>query len=99
MITIEGVLFIHLTLIQEFGGTPGIRSRDLLESAIKRPFQTFDGDDLYPTPKDKAAAIIESIIRNHPFLDGNKRTGYVLMRMILRQHQLDLNVGENEKLD
>ena len=97
MIDLEDVLFIHSILIQEFGGTPGIRSNGLLESAIKRPFQTFDGNELYPTALDKAAAIIESIVKNHPFVDGNKRTGYVLMRLFLRNNQLDINVEEEEK--
>ena len=97
MIDLEDVLFIHSILIQEFGGTPGIRSNGLLESAIKRPFQTFDGNELYPTALDKAAAIIESIVKNHPFVDGNKRTGYVLMRLFLRNNQLDINIDEEEK--
>ncbi len=80
MIEIEDV---HSMLIQEFGGTPGIRSHDLLEYAITRPFQTFDGNELYPTAQDKAKAITESIVKNHPLVDGIKRTGYVLMRLIL----------------
>ncbi len=99
MIDIEDVYFIHSMLIQEFGGNPGIRSHDLLESAITRPFQTFDGNKLYPTAQGKAAAIIESIVKNHPFVDGNKRTGYVLMRLILRHNQLDLNVDGKYKFD
>lgn len=70
-----------------------------MESAIGLPFQTFDGKDLYPYPVDKAAAIFESIISNHPFVDGNKRTAYVLMRLILKENKLDINVGQNEKYE
>ncbi|MFM8741216.1 MAG: type II toxin-antitoxin system death-on-curing family toxin, partial [Cytophagales bacterium] len=76
-----------------------IRDRGALESAISRPFHTFDGKDLYPNPVDKAAAIFESIISNHPFVDGNKRTAYVLMRLILKENHLDINVGQNEKFE
>jgi death-on-curing protein len=62
----------------------GVRDLKGLESALARPFQTFGGEDLYPDFFAKAAAIAESIIINHPFIDGNKRTGYVLMESILR---------------
>lgn len=55
------------------GGSAGIRDIRSLLSALNRPFQTFDGKDLYPTAIEKSAAIIESIIINHPFIDGNKK--------------------------
>jgi death-on-curing protein len=80
MITVEVVLGIHRVLIKKYGGHPGVRDQTLLKSAIARPYHTFDGKDLYHTSLEKAAAIIESILINHPFMDGNKRTGYVLMR-------------------
>lgn len=62
MIQIEEVVRVHDILVEKFGGTKGIRDRGILESAIGRPFQTFDGKELYPNPIDKAAAIFESII-------------------------------------
>ena len=99
MIQIEEVEKIHDILIEKFGGAKGIRDRAILESAIGRPFQTFDGIDLYPNPVDKAAAIFESVVSNHPFVDGNKRTAYVLMRLILKEHNFDINVDQNEKYD
>lgn len=99
MIQIEEVEKIHDILIEKFGGAKGIRDRGTLESAIGRPFQTFDGKDLYPNPVDKAAAIFESIISNHPFVDGNKRTAYVLMRLILKENKLDIQAGQNEKYE
>ena len=83
MIDIHDVELIHQILIEKFGGGKGIRDRKLLESALARPFQTFDKKDLYVTPIEKAAALLESILINHPFIDGNKRTGYVLMRLLL----------------
>lgn len=88
---------MHAILIMNFGGTTGLRNRELLESALARPLQTFDGKELYPNPEDKAAALAESIIINHPFLDGNKRVGYVLLRITLREFNLDIDASENEK--
>ena len=99
MIEISEVEKIHDILIERFGGAKGIRHKGTLESAIGRPFQTFDGKDLYPDPVDKAAAIFESIVSNHPFVDGNKRTAYVLMRLILKRNQLDIEVDQDVKYD
>jgi death-on-curing protein len=99
MIGINEVERIHDILIERFGGAKGIRDRGILESAIGRPFQTFDGKELYPGPVDKAAAIFESIVSNHPFVDGNKRTAYVLMRLILKANQLDIEVEQDAKYD
>ena len=75
MITIKEVLIIHQLAITQFGGSEGVRDFGLLESAIQRPFVTFGNEELYPTATDKAAAIVESIVKNHPFVDGNKRSG------------------------
>lgn len=97
MIDINEVEKIHDILIDKFGGAKGIRDKGLLESSINRPYQTFDGQELYPNPIDKAAAIFESIIINHPFVDGNKRTAYVLMRLMLKSNNLDIQLGQDEK--
>jgi death on curing protein len=97
MIELRDVLNIHNILIDKFGGSKGIRDKGSLESAINRPFATFDNEDLYPTPSDKAAAILESILINHPFVDGNKRTAYVLMRLILLDHGLDIVADQEDK--
>lgn len=75
MISVEEVESIHALLIHKFGGSSGIRDMRQLESALARPYQTFDGPELYPDAESKAAAIVESILINHPFIDGNKRTG------------------------
>jgi death-on-curing protein len=97
MITSEFVLKIHTALIDQFRGTKGTRDEDGFYSALNRPFATFGEIDLYPLPEDKAAAIAQSIITNHPFVDGNKRTGYVLMRLILNQSGIQITATENEK--
>lgn len=97
MIDLQEVLEIHQVLIQEFGGSQGVRDEGLLKSAIERPFSGFGETAFYPTPEEKASAILESIIKNHPFIDGNKRTGYVLMRLILMQFGKDIIATQDEK--
>jgi len=99
VIPIKEVEQIHELLIDTFGGSNGIRDLPALESALARPFQTFDNKELYLTPVDKAASLIESILKNHPFIDGNKRTGYVLARLLLLQNGQDINASEQEKYD
>jgi death-on-curing protein len=99
MIDITEVEKIHDILIENFGGAKGIRDRGVLESAINRPYQTFDGQELYPSPIDKAAAIFESLISNHPFIDGNKRTAYVIMRLVLKESKMDIDLTQDQKFD
>ena len=99
MISRDEVLAIHDILLSRFGGRQGVRDEGLLDSAINRPFQTFDGKELYPSAIDKAAAVFESIVTNHPFIDGNKRTAYVLMRLVLRESNLSLVSDEDDKYD
>lgn len=99
MISIKEAEFIHAVLIQNFGGSSGIRDQALLSSALSRPFQTFDGKDLYATELDKAAALLESILINHPFVDGNKRTGYTLMCVYLLRSGIDLTAAEEVKYE
>ncbi len=97
MIQLEDVLNIHEFLINKFGGSHGIRDINLLKSAISRPFQTFDQEDLYKSHFEKASALIESIVANHPFIDGNKRTGYVLMRLYLMENRIDITASQEAK--
>ncbi len=99
MISLKDVLYIHKQAISKFGGTVGVRNYDLLESAIKRPYMTFDKMELYPNIEDKASAILESIVKNHPFIDGNKRTGYILMRYLLLESGRDIQASKNEKYE
>jgi death on curing protein len=99
MIQLSHVLTIHDILIERFGGSKGVRDTGILESAINRPFHTFDGIDLYKTSVEKAAAIFESIISNHPFIDGNKRTAYVLMRIMLLEGGNDISASEDDKYE
>lgn len=99
MIYINEALLIHDKLIERFGGSNGVREMDLLDAAINRPFATFGGQDLYVDEVEKTAAIIESIVKNHPFIDGNKRSGYVLMRLLLLESNFDIEATREEKYD
>lgn len=79
----EQVLFLHARLIQETGGAHGVRDLGLLQSAVGRPRARFAGTDLYPDLFTKAAALMESLVRNHPFVDGNKRAGIAVAGIFL----------------
>ena len=99
MITVNQALTIHSALIDRFGGAFPLRDRAALEAALMRPYQTFESKDLYPSATRKAAALIESIVVNHPFIDGNKRTGYVIMRLLLLSENHDIEASQQEKFD
>lgn len=99
MIALEEALAIHAELIEATGGSHGVRDQGGLEAALARPFATFDGQELYPDPVVKAAALLESVVKNHPFVDGNKRTGYVLARLILLTYDMDLQASDDEEYD
>ncbi len=99
MISVRDVERIHQVLISKFGGSQGIRDRQALESALSRPFQTFDGVDLYPDVITKGASLLESILINHPFVDGNKRTAYVVLRMFLLINGKDIHDSEDNRYE
>jgi death-on-curing protein len=97
MILLSTVISIHQKLIETHGGIIGIRDEAGLKSALSRPFQQFDFKDLYDDDLKKAASLVESIISNHPFLDGNKRTAYVILRLFLINKGFDIKASEDEK--
>ena len=99
MIGLHEALAVHDELIAATGGASGVRDQGGLEAALARPYATFAGTDLYPTPVDKAAAVLESIVKNHPFVDGNKRSGYVLARLTLITYDQDLVASDDEEYD
>jgi death on curing protein len=98
-LTAEQVLFIHARLIAETGGSHGIRDLAGLESAVARPRATFDGKELYPDIFLKAAALLDSLINNHPFVDGNKRTGISAAALFLRANGWRLKAGNDELVE
>ncbi|MEW6417210.1 MAG: type II toxin-antitoxin system death-on-curing family toxin [Nitrospirota bacterium] len=95
-LTAEQVLFIYSRLIDETGGTHGIRDLGLLQSAVSRPQATFGGKELYPDVFHKAAALMESLIKNHPFVDGNKRTAITSASIFLLRNGYSLETSQKE---
>lgn len=95
-LTSEQILFIHSRLIDSTGGTHGIRDIGLLQSAAGRPEATFGGEDLYPDIFHKAAALMESLIKNHPFIDGNKRTAITSAGIFLQMNSYTLETSQKE---
>jgi len=73
-----------------------MRSPELLDSAVHQAYQTYGGQDLYPTPFDKAAALIRSLTSNHPFLDGNKRTAWLAAWVLLRANNIRIMATTEE---
>jgi death-on-curing protein len=95
-LTVEQVLVIHDDQIERYGGSHGIASLSLLESAIMRPQTTFAGADLYPTVFNKAATLMHSLVLNHAFVDGNKRTATVSAIVFLEMNGYKLHVEQEE---
>ena len=86
----EQVLSLHTMLINETGGSDGVRDEALLESAIFAPLQKFDGKDLFPTVYQKSSRLGFGLIKNHPFVDGNKRIGAHSMLVSLSLNGIEL---------
>ena len=99
-LTISEIIEMHQQIITQTGGANGLYDSSALESAVVQPAITFAGIDLYPTIIDKAAALGFLIIMNHPFMDGNKRTGHAAMEVFLILNGLEINasVDEQEKI-
>ena len=92
----EQVKLLHNDLIAETGGLGGVRDEGLLDSALNLPFQTFDGQALYPSVQQKASRLCFSLINNHPFVDGNKRIGVHTMLVFLVLNGIDLVYTQSE---
>ena len=94
--SVETVVAIHAELIKKIGGLHGIRDESLLDMSVNSPFQTFGGNDLYPTLVNKAAHLVFSLIKNHPFLDGNKRVGVTVMIIFLKSNGFEIDCTNEE---
>lgn len=99
-LTFNEALELHRRLIERYGGSVGIHDLGALESALAQPRMTFGGEELYPTIVEKAAALGFALIKNHPFVDGNKRTGHAAMEtfLVLNGFEIDASVDEQEKV-
>lgn len=95
-ISVNQVLLVHKYLIEVFGGIDGVRDYSALESAINAPFQTFGGEDLYPSKERKAAALCFALIQNHPFVDGNKRVGVHICDVFLEINGIKLEYTDED---
>jgi death-on-curing protein len=90
------IIMLHSQLISETGGTDGIRDEGLLDSAISAPFQSFAGTEIYPSIQQKAARLGYGLVKNHAFIDGNKRIGAHAMLIFLVLNKIDLDYMQDE---
>jgi death on curing protein len=93
---LEDVLFFHTVCIELYGGAGSVRDEGSLEAAVARPWLVVQGVEAFPSPYTKAAAICESIIRRHPFVDGNKRTAVSAAAYLLERHGIELTATPAE---
>lgn len=93
------VYFIHEKMLETGGGQSGIRDFSLIHSAVERPKTSFGEKMLYPNIWFQAAALIQSLIKNHAFNDGNKRTGYFSTLRFLNINNYDIKVTKQELIE
>ena len=98
-ITKKQVLMLHKQLIDEYGGSHGVRDENLLESALETPFQSFGGEELYPSVQAKAARLCYGLVKNHSVVDGNKRIGAHAMLVFLALNGRELEYTQKELSD
>lgn len=98
-LTLEILLAIHDSMIEKYGGSFGVRDLGLLDSALARPQSSFAGEDLYPTILDKAATLFHSLIFNHAFVDGNKRTTLTTTARFLFVNGYELKAADEELIN
>ena len=92
------IILLHAQLIEQFGGASAIRDEGLLDSALNSPFQTFNGTELYPTLITKASRLCYGLVKNHPFIDGNKRIGSLLFIVFLTMNDCHLTKNGETKI-
>lgn len=98
-LTKEQVLMLHDRLIEVTGGSKGIRDEGMLDSALSNPFQSFGGEELYPSVQAKAAQLCYGLVKNHAMLDGNKRLGTHVMLVFLALNGYELAYSQKELSD
>ncbi len=99
MLSKRQVLLLHEQLIRETGGSPALRDEGLLESALSAPFQAFGDTDAYPSLRQKAARLCFGLVKNHPFVDGNKRIGAHVMLIFLALNGVELYYTQEELVE
>ena len=98
-VSIGQVLAIHVVLVDLYGGSDGVRNIGLGESALARPQAGFGGYEAYPSLLEKAAVLMQGLIKNHGFVDGNKRTGTAVMSIFIKLNDHKLNVTDQQLED
>ena len=98
-LTKSQILLLHEQLITETGGSSGLRDEGMLDSALNAPFQTFGREDMYPSLQQKAARLCFGLVKNHPFVDGNKRIGAHAMLVFLALNGVELQHSQAELSD
>lgn len=98
-LTGEQVIKLHRKLIETSGGSLGIRDEGMLDSALKTPLQTFDNRELFPSIQEKATRLAFGFIKNHPFVDGNKRIGTHVMLIFLALNGITLSYTDEELIE
>ena len=96
VMTSNKILQLHKFLMQETGGLDGLRDAALLESAVQSPLATFDGQELYPRIKEKAAKLGYTLVKNHAFIDGNKRIGVYCMLIFLDVNGVEMICSDDD---
>lgn len=95
-LALDEVIEIHHDQIKRYGGHPGIGDVGILKSTIAMPLATFDGNYLHADIYEMAAAYLFYIVRDHPFIDGNKRTGAVAAIVFLMMNGIDFHVDDDD---
>ena len=98
-LTKKQVLILHAQLIESTGGSDGIRDEGLLDSALESPFQSFVGEELFPSIQAKAARLCYGLVKNHAMIDGNKRIGVHSMLVVLAVNGYELKYTQKELVD
>ncbi len=95
-ISLSDIIIFHEKIVKATGGSNGVRDFRLIESALFSAFITFDGKDLYKNTEDKISAITFSLIKNHGFVDGNKRIGVAVMLLLLNLNNINISYSQEE---
>lgn len=98
-LSLEQLIWLHEKQARAFGGSLGVRDIGGAEAALARPQMTFGGEDLYPDLEAKAAALMHSLVSNHPFIDGNKRAGAVAAEFFLNRNGIELDATDEDLID
>lgn len=98
-IDLDNVILFHKKIVNKTGGSDGVRDLGLIESALNRGVMTFDGRELYEGTEMKISVITHGLIRNHGFIDGNKRIGVAVMILLLKLNNILIKYSQQELID